>query len=55
MMNSTIHLLDVVALAENLPEQGLPRGQVGMGYLSHRTFFFIIGTSYHFGLDESYQ
>jgi Domain of unknown function (DUF4926) len=28
-MNSTIHLLDVVALAEDLPEQGLPRGQVG--------------------------
>jgi hypothetical protein len=29
MMNSTIHPLDVVALAENLTEQGLPRGQVG--------------------------
>jgi Domain of unknown function (DUF4926) len=29
MMNSTIRLLDVVALAEDLPEQGLPRGQVG--------------------------
>ena len=29
MMNSTIHLLDVVALAEELPTQGLSRGQVG--------------------------
>jgi hypothetical protein len=29
MMSSTIHLLDVVALAEDLPEHGLPRGQVG--------------------------
>jgi hypothetical protein len=29
MMNSTIRLLDVVALAEDLPEQDLPRGQVG--------------------------
>jgi hypothetical protein len=29
MMNSTIHLLDVVALTEDLPEHGLPRGQVG--------------------------
>ncbi len=28
-MNSTIYLLDVVALAEDLPEQKLPRGQVG--------------------------
>jgi Domain of unknown function (DUF4926) len=28
-MNATIHLLDVVALAEDLPEHGLPRGQVG--------------------------
>jgi Domain of unknown function (DUF4926) len=28
-MNNTIHLLDVVALAEDLPEHGLPRGQVG--------------------------
>jgi Domain of unknown function (DUF4926) len=28
-MNSTICLLDVVALAEDLPEHGLPRGQVG--------------------------
>ncbi len=28
-MNSTIHLLDVVALAEDLPEQNLYRGQVG--------------------------
>jgi Domain of unknown function (DUF4926) len=28
-MNSTIHLLDVVALAESLPEHGLSRGQVG--------------------------
>jgi Domain of unknown function (DUF4926) len=29
MMKSTIRLLDVVALAEDLPEHGLPRGQVG--------------------------
>jgi Domain of unknown function (DUF4926) len=29
IMNNTIHLLDVVALAEDLPEHGLPRGQVG--------------------------
>jgi Domain of unknown function (DUF4926) len=29
MMNNTINLLDVVALAEDLPEHGLPRGQVG--------------------------
>jgi hypothetical protein len=29
MMSSTIHLLDVVALAEDWPEHGLPRGQVG--------------------------
>jgi hypothetical protein len=29
MMNNTIHLLDAVAVAEDLPEQGLPRGQVG--------------------------
>lgn len=28
-MNGEIHLLDVVALTENLPEQGLQRGQVG--------------------------
>jgi len=28
-MNSTIHLLDVVALTEELPRQGLSRGQVG--------------------------
>lgn len=28
-MNFTIKLLDVVALLENLPEQGLYRGQVG--------------------------
>jgi hypothetical protein len=28
-MNGTINLLDVVALAENLPGHGLPRGQVG--------------------------
>jgi Domain of unknown function (DUF4926) len=28
-MNNTIHLLDIVALAEDLPEHGLPRGQVG--------------------------
>jgi hypothetical protein len=28
-MSSTIHLLDVVALAEDLSEHGLPRGQVG--------------------------
>jgi hypothetical protein len=28
-MNSTIHLLDVVALTEELPTQGLSRGQVG--------------------------
>ncbi len=28
-MSSTIHLLYVVALAEDLPERGLPRGQVG--------------------------
>ncbi len=28
-MNSTIHLLDVVALVEDLPAQGLSRGQVG--------------------------
>jgi hypothetical protein len=28
-MNSKIRLLDVVALAEDLPEHGLPRGQVG--------------------------
>ncbi|WP_250124299.1 DUF4926 domain-containing protein [Chroococcidiopsis sp. CCMEE 29] len=28
-MNSTIHLLDVVALTEDLPRQGLSRGQVG--------------------------
>jgi hypothetical protein len=29
MMNSTIELLDVVALTENLAERGLSRGQVG--------------------------
>lgn len=28
-MNSTIQLLDVVALGEDLPERGLYRGQVG--------------------------
>lgn len=28
-MNNTIKLLDVVALAEDLPERGLSRGQVG--------------------------
>ncbi|HEY3245688.1 MAG TPA: DUF4926 domain-containing protein [Phycisphaerae bacterium] len=28
-MNSEIHLLDVVALIEDLPERGLRRGQVG--------------------------
>jgi len=28
-MNFTIKMLDVVALLENLPEQGLYRGQVG--------------------------
>lgn len=28
-MNSTIKLLDVVALAEDLPARGLSRGQVG--------------------------
>jgi hypothetical protein len=28
-MNSTIHLLDVVALTQDLPEKGLARGQVG--------------------------
>lgn len=28
-MNKTIHLLDVVALTEDLPERGLRRGQVG--------------------------
>ena len=28
-MNNTIHLLDVVALVEDLPAQGLSRGQVG--------------------------
>jgi hypothetical protein len=28
-MNETISLLDVVALADNMPEQGLLRGQVG--------------------------
>lgn len=28
-MNNTIHLLDVVALTEDLPERGLARGQVG--------------------------
>jgi len=28
-MNSTIQLLDVVALTEDLPERGLSRGQVG--------------------------
>ena len=28
-MNSTIHLLDVVALTEDLGEKGLRRGQVG--------------------------
>ena len=28
-MDVNIHLLDVVALAEDLPEQGLRRGQVG--------------------------
>jgi hypothetical protein len=28
-MNTTINLLDVVALSENSPEHGLPRGQVG--------------------------
>ncbi len=28
-MNSTIHLLDIVALVENLPAHGLSRGQVG--------------------------
>jgi hypothetical protein len=28
-MENAIHLLDVVALTEDLPEQGLRRGQVG--------------------------
>lgn len=28
-MDSTVNLLDVVALVEDLPESGLPRGQVG--------------------------
>lgn len=28
-MNNTIHLLDVVALTEDLTERGLARGQVG--------------------------
>ena len=28
-MNGKVHLLDVVVLAEDLPERGLPRGQVG--------------------------
>lgn len=28
-MKNSIHLLDVVALTEDLPEQGLRRGQVG--------------------------
>ncbi len=28
-MQDKIHLLDVVALTENLPERGLVRGQVG--------------------------
>lgn len=28
-MNRTIHLLDVVALVEDLPQEGLYRGQVG--------------------------
>ena len=28
-MNNAIHLLDVVALTEDLPERGLTRGQVG--------------------------
>lgn len=28
-MNRSINVLDVVALTENLPEQGLYRGQVG--------------------------
>lgn len=29
MSEPTIHLLDVVALGEDLPERGLSRGQVG--------------------------
>jgi biotin operon repressor len=29
IMNNTIKLLDVVVLAEDLPERGLSRGQVG--------------------------
>ena len=29
IMDSTVHLLDVVALVEDLPESRLPRGQVG--------------------------
>ena len=29
MVNQTMKLLDVVALMENFPEQGLVRGQVG--------------------------
>jgi hypothetical protein len=28
-MDSTVNLLDVVALVADLPESGLPRGQVG--------------------------
>jgi hypothetical protein len=28
-MNSVMHLLDVVALTEDMPEHGLSRGQVG--------------------------
>ncbi|ALA59285.1 DUF4926 domain-containing protein [Nitrospira moscoviensis] len=28
-MNEDIHLLDVVALTENIPDRGLLRGQVG--------------------------
>lgn len=28
-MRQSVHLLDVVALAEDLPRQGLSRGQVG--------------------------
>jgi hypothetical protein len=28
-MDSTVNLLDVVAVVEDMPESGLPRGQVG--------------------------
>lgn len=28
-MDSTVNLLDIVALVEDFPESGLPRGQVG--------------------------